>query len=93
MTIRADIRLADSPLVPVACGRCGAQVRARKSSWQQTTVQWDAAALAACAERREDEVSAPPNGGPFLGCSQLRDSIEDAVRHGALPIFDEGAAT
>jgi hypothetical protein len=87
MTIRADIRLADSPLVPVACGRCGAQVHARKSSWQQTTVQWDAAALAACTERRETD----PAGGPFLGCSQLRDSVDDAVRQGALPILDEGA--
>jgi hypothetical protein len=88
MTIRADIRLADSPLVPVACGRCGAQVHARKSSWQQTTVQWDAAALAACVERAEADRST----GPFLGCAQLRDSVDDAVRRGALPVLDEGAS-
>lgn len=92
MTIRADDRLMDSPLVPIACGRCGSQVHARKSSWQQTTVQWDAAALAACVERREADVSAEPTGGPFLGCSQLRDSIEDAVRHGVLPILGEDAS-
>lgn len=84
MTIRADIRLADSPLVPVTCARCGAQVRARKSSWQQTTVQWDATALAACVERRETD----PADGPFLGCSRLRDSVDDAVRHGALPVLE-----
>lgn len=87
MTIRADSRLLDSPLVPVTCRHCGAQVRARKSSWQQTTVQWDATALAACAQRR----GADPADRPFLGCSRLRESVDDAVRQGALPILDEGA--
>jgi hypothetical protein len=41
-----------------------------------------------CAERREADVAAAPDGGPFLCCSPLRDSIEDAVRHGALPVLE-----
>ena len=53
MTVRPDNRYADSPMVPVACRRCGARVLARKSSWNQTSVQWDAEASARCLERRD----------------------------------------
>ena len=48
MTVRPDSRLADAPMVPVSCRRCGARVLARKSSWEQTSVQWDAAGTARC---------------------------------------------
>ena len=80
----------------VACHNCGAEVLARKSSWNQTSVQWSAEATARCAERAEAEkISAPGSRGVFLVCSALSESILDAVRHGDLSIVDEivGAAT
>jgi hypothetical protein len=90
VTVRADNRLADAPMVPVACGRCGAEVMARKSSWQQTSVQWNAAALARCPQRREAvRLSAHGGRGLFLSCSDLRESIAHAVRDGALRVLDE----
>jgi hypothetical protein len=93
MTVRADNRYADSPMVPVACQRCGACVLARKSSWNQTSVQWNGEASARCVERRDAENLAAHSGrGVFLACSALRESIVDAVRHGDLPVVDETAA-
>jgi hypothetical protein len=80
-------------MVPVACRRCGCEVLARKSSWNQTSVQWNAAASARCLERRDaDDLTAYAGRGVFLACSALRDSIVDAVRHGDLPVVDETAA-
>ena len=91
MTVRTDNRLADAPMVPVACRHCGAEVMARKSSWQQTSVQWDAAALARCPQRREAALLSAHGGrGLFLSCSDLRESILDAVVSGALPVLDDG---
>jgi hypothetical protein len=90
MAIRPDNRYADAPMVPVSCRRCGASVSARKSSWNQTTVQWNAEASVRCLERREAEnLSAHSARGLFLACSALTDSIVDAVRHGELPVVDE----
>jgi hypothetical protein len=90
MAVRPDTRLADSPMVPVACRRCGASVLARKSSWNQTSVQWDAEASARCLERREAEnLAAYAGRSLFLACSALSDAIIEAVRHGDLPVVDE----
>jgi hypothetical protein len=90
MAVRPDNRLSDSPMVPVACRRCGASVLARKSSWNQTSVQWDAEASTRCLERRDAEnLAAYAARGLFLACSALSDSIADAVRHGDLPVVDE----
>jgi hypothetical protein len=90
MAVLPDNRLADSPMVPVACVRCGARVLARKSSWSQTSVQWTAEASGRCHERREAENLAPHSArGLFLGCSALSESIVGAVRHGELPVVDE----
>ncbi|MGX9792484.1 ferredoxin [Mycobacterium sp. MMS18-G62] len=90
MAVRPDNRLADSPMVPVTCSRCGACILARKSSWNQTTVQWNADASAACLERRDAENLAAHSGrGLFLACSALSGSILDAVRNGDLPVVDE----
>ncbi len=87
MVVRPDNRLADSPMVPVACSRCGACVLARKSSWNQTSVQWNADASARCIERRDAEnMAAHSDRGLFLGCSALRTSIREAVRTGDLPV-------
>ena len=89
MTVRTDNRLLDSPLVPVSCKHCGAAVRARKGSWEQTSVQWDAVAMRRCAERRDAAAIGQHTRGLFMACSKLRDSIDDAARSGALAIVDE----
>jgi hypothetical protein len=95
-SVREDNRLDEMPMVPVVCRNCGAHVLARKSSWNQTSVQWNAEATARCAERAEvQKVSAHADRGVFLACSALSESIADAVRHGDLSIVDEtvGATT
>ena len=90
MTLRADNRLTDAPMTVVRCRRCAAHLLARKSSWNQTSVQWDAAASAGCLERNDAEPLAADGGhGMFLACSALSASITDAVRDGELPIVDE----
>lgn len=94
--VRTDNRLDEMPMLPVACGSCGARVLVRKSSWNQTSVQWNADATSRCAERaRAQQISVPGSRGVFLVCSALSESILDAVRHGDLAIVDEvtGAAT
>jgi hypothetical protein len=92
MAVRPDNRLADSPMVPVGCRRCGACVSARKSSWNQTSVQWTAEAQVSCLERRDAQhLAEHSERGLFLGCSALTDSIVDAVRTGDLPVVDESA--
>jgi hypothetical protein len=90
MPLRTDNRLDEMPMMPVGCRNCGARVLARKSSWNQTSVQWNADATARCAERAQaQKVSVPGSRGVFLACSALSDSILDAVRHGNLSIVDE----
>jgi hypothetical protein len=74
------------PMVPVVCRNCGAHVLVRKSTWNQTSVQWNAAATARCTERLQAEHI--PGHGIFLVCSALRDSIEAAVTTGELTIVD-----
>lgn len=86
MSGRIDNRLDEMPMVPVACRTCGARVLARKSSWGQTSVQWDADGMARCAERREAVRIEDNRGALFLACSSLRHSIEDAVTAGELTI-------
>ena len=94
MTFQIDNRLADSPMMPLACRGCGAQVLARKGSWAQTSVQWNAGASAACLQRRDPDNSVTCSGrGVFLGCSALTDSIVGAVGDGDLPVFDETIST
>ncbi|MGC9378843.1 ferredoxin [Streptomyces sp. MH13] len=79
-----DNRLTDgAPMRPLACGRCAAEVLVRKSSWQQTSVQWNAPATAACAER-------DPAGGAFEGCRSLRDTIREAALRGTIEVVDGG---
>lgn len=89
MPVREDNRLLDAAPVPVTCRRCDATVQVRKSSWAQTSVQWDAAAMAACAQRREAAALAAGDNGLFLVCSDLRAAIEAAARKGEVPIVDE----
>jgi hypothetical protein len=90
MTVRPDNRLADAPMSPVVCRACGARVLARKSSSEQTSVQWNADAMARCPQRRTaDAVSASDRPTLFLSCSELTETIHDAVTAGRLPIVDE----
>ncbi|MGV0746485.1 ferredoxin [Mycolicibacterium sp. XJ870] len=90
MSVRPDNRLSDAPMAPVTCVECGANVLARKSSWEQTSVQWDSVATGRCVERRQTREQVPEmRPGVFLMCSRLRDSIEMAVRAGGLPLLDE----
>ena len=96
MTVRPDNRLNDAPMMPVTCGSCGAHVLARKSSWEQTSVQWNRNSLERCIERRQCEQPATPSlvggavlrPGLFMACARLRASIEAAARDGALPVLD-----
>ena len=89
MTVGRDNRLLDAAPVPVGCRRCAATVQVRKSSWAQTSVQWDAAGMAACAQRRAATALSGHDNGLFLVCSDLRAAIEDAARRGEVPIVDE----
>ncbi|MFZ1163936.1 MAG: ferredoxin [Mycobacterium sp.] len=90
MAARTDNRLLESPMLSVSCRRCGAHVLARKSSWNQCSVQWNVEASAACLERRDAQnLAGYPGRGVFLSCPALTDSIIDAVRHGDLPVVDE----
>ncbi|HSS23657.1 MAG TPA: ferredoxin [Mycobacterium sp.] len=92
-SVRHDNRLDEVPMIPVTCRNCGARVLARKSSWNQTSVQWNADATARCSERAEAEkMSAHASRSVFLMCSALSESILDAVRRGDLSIVDEKAS-
>ncbi|MFS0694414.1 ferredoxin [Streptomyces nitrosporeus] len=87
--MRVDDRLLDGPpMRSLACERCAAEVLVRKSSWQQTSVQWDGRATALCAER-------DPAAASFEGCASLRDTIRASALRGTLPVVDgdaDGAA-
>ena len=101
--LRSDERLTDgAPMRPLECGRCGANVLVRKASWQQTSVQWDARAVASCEERgpgagaggiegsggfEDSEDSGGFEG--FEGCAALRASIREAALRGVIPVLDE----
>lgn len=89
MAVRPDNRLLDAPMRPVRCRRCSAQVQVRKSSWQQTSVQWDTAAVAACVERRSAQPGSGPNSNFFENCSELRASIRGAAAEGLIPVPDD----
>lgn len=90
MAVRPDNRLDDAPMAPVTCARCGSGVEVRKSSWNQTSVQWTRAALDRCEERCTAAQLADSGArGLFLACSALGGSIVDAVRSGALRVVDE----
>ncbi|MER6633227.1 ferredoxin [Streptomyces sp. NPDC000987] len=75
-------------MTSVDCTLCGARVEARKSSWEQTSVQWHADALAACAERR---VAATGAGAVFTGCRTLKRTIGEAAVQGRIRVRSEEA--
>ncbi len=88
--IRADVRLDDAPMRPVSCDACGAEVTARKSSPDQTSVQWTADAVRRCHERSVVRPSSDrPNRQAFAGCSALRDAVRSAAAQGHVEILDQ----
>ena len=88
-TNRQDNRLDDAPMVPVDCARCGAGVQVRKSSWNQTSVQWTGAAFTQCEERcTAARLAAEGGRGIFLSCAALKRSIGDAVLAGTVRVVD-----
>lgn len=90
MNPRPDVRLEVAPMQPVACATCGAEVLARKSSWDQSTLQWTAAALEQCAERRTTTGrSDRPNRNAFAGCASLRGSVREAAVRGDLDVLSD----
>jgi len=89
MTLRPDERLLDTPMLPVQCRRCGAGVEIRKSSWFQTSIQWhdDDRSMRRCAERPS---SRDTDGVTWVGCASLRESIQQAVADGLVPVPADG---
>ena len=57
-------------------------VLVKKNSLAQTSIQWDAASVAACLE------FVGTNSALVAGCGTLRRSIEDAVRSGTIEVPD-----
>ena len=88
MTVRTDDRLTDSPMRPVQCTHCAAWVEVRKSSWQQTSIQWNREALANCAELPHRTTVS--NRCPVEGCAALREAISEAARQGVIHVPDDG---
>ncbi|MGW5381242.1 ferredoxin [Nocardia sp. NPDC003963] len=85
---RTDDRLLDTPMQPLRCRVCTAELLVRKSSRHQTSVQWNAEALSTCRE-----LGAAPMPGPSLaGCSRLRETIRDAAASGDLPVVERPLA-
>lgn len=76
-----DDRLQDGPpMLPVRCRSCAAEVLVRKSSRQQTSIQWNAAAVRACPRRD------PDGPGRATGCPALGETIDAQVESGDLPL-------
>lgn len=88
MALRPDVRLQNGPMTPVTCTTCGGGVEARKSSWDQTSIQWTDEARAACVERRASSPRPGPNGATFLGCAALDQCLREAAVRGDLPVQD-----
>ncbi|WP_433762349.1 ferredoxin [Nocardia sp. CA-135398] len=78
------------PMRPVRCQECGAHVLVRKSSLQQTSVQWDEDALSSCHQRLGFPAS--PAEPVFRDCPRLRESIRCAVESGELPVLEPSSS-
>lgn len=89
MAVRPDVRLDTAPMQQVRCDRCLAAVQVRKSSWDQTSIQWHEDALRSCQEHRDMTPTSGPNGGYFPGCVALRDSIRRAAVTGEIDVQED----
>ncbi|WP_433363911.1 hypothetical protein ACQPZX_33030 [Actinoplanes sp. CA-142083] len=77
MTLTERQEYLEGGFSELACARCEALVRVRKSSPQQTSVQWTAQAAKRCAGDL---------GALVPTCLDLRASIDEAVRAGKLEV-------
>jgi hypothetical protein len=75
-------------LAPVTCASCGTEVLVKKNSAKHTSVQWTSNAVTSCPEIGARAQAGAP-AGQVLGCSRLKQSIEDAVRRGDLTVPDD----
>ncbi len=83
----ADKRLyVEIGLTPVTCSTCGVEATVKKNSRKHTSVQWTRAAVVGCPEITAARAADP--AALVLGCSRMRQSIEDAVRDGAVVVPD-----
>lgn len=75
------------PMRELTCRRCATTVLVRKATMAQTSIQWRADAGQTCPEFAEHRAAGRPTA-LVAGCLTLRDSIEAAVRDGALEVLD-----
>ncbi|SDX78965.1 hypothetical protein SAMN05216215_101545 [Saccharopolyspora shandongensis] len=68
-----------SGLCPVACGRCGVRVLAKKNSPQHTSIQWTAEGARRCAT-----FAGRPAGEVAESCADVLASIDAAARDGLI---------
>jgi hypothetical protein len=66
---------------PLACRQCGTEVRVRKRSPQQTSVQWQCEATSRCPFLARQA----PTDPPAEGCPELTNTIRAAVQAGLIP--------
>jgi hypothetical protein len=66
---------------PLTCRRCGTEVRVRKSSPQQTSVQWQGEGTRRCPFLARPSPSDPP----AERCPELSETIRAAVAAGLIP--------
>ncbi|MDI3388513.1 ferredoxin [Streptomyces sp. B-S-A8] len=84
-----DNRLTDgAPMRPVSCGQCGSRVLVRKSSLQQTSVQWNSEALRGCTEHTA-AMSGPAAPGALETCHALGATIRAAALNGTVEVLDD----
>jgi hypothetical protein len=76
----------DRLMQELTCRRCATTVLVRKNTLSQTSIQWLADAGRTCTELAERR-AAGTSTGLAAGCTALRESIEDAVRDGRLPVL------
>ncbi|GII64322.1 hypothetical protein Skr01_44070 [Sphaerisporangium krabiense] len=67
---------------PVSCSSCGTCVLVKKNSLAHTLVQWTTDTEQCVELSRHAEPGLVPT------CTRLRDSIENSVRLGAVPVPD-----
>ncbi|WP_106403079.1 ferredoxin [Actinocorallia populi] len=77
MSVRPDERLTDCPMRSLRCARCDGAVLVRKSSWEQTSIQWSEQAMADCPNLRTDR---------YETCPDLRMTIQQAALDGTLEV-------
>ena len=69
----------------VTCRRCATTVLVRKSSRAQTSIQWRGDSAASCSELAEHR-AAGVHPALVPACASLRQTIDDAVREGLVPV-------